>query len=653
MNVSFTQSPDRSDVLCTDNKRLSEALLRSASTGSTVATPSQRSKRREAAQRDKELLKQRMGYVESDKSDPNGFERIIGESDLTSINYLQRGLRAAAAVCRIKLPGDGGFSFGTGFLVGPRLLMTNHHVLGSAAEASQAEAEFSYEHDLDGVLKRPAQFNLRPEELFFTDAALDVTLVAIAPFAEDAVPIERFGRLPLVPMTGKVVDGEFVSIIQHPGGQPKQISIRANQIVRLKPSQIPGVNVRHFIHYMTDTEPGSSGAPVLNDQWQVVALHHKGVPDPKSLLPGRKIEWVANEGVRISAIFNLLERKRFEVPAAAAALDRLDSSLGLLPLEGPRTEDATLLEADGRPYAPTRWSTTTTGIGHDENFLTVPVKLAPIYARLRGQGKVAPLKSGVGHELDYLHYTSVIHAERKFALLTVVDIDGKALRHPGDRPGSWRRDARIDDVYQPDGEFYEKAKGDDKVQFSRGHLVRRLDPAWGDADAVAKMGDADTFHYTNAAPQFQRYNDVDWGNLEDYLLDRAQTTEKRMTVFTGPIYREDDPYYGRNRKGGPWQIPLTFWKIALLQKTEDTVVAAAFIKGQIQYVRALYEARVFNNLTPYTIDQLRRGSIQTTVAAIEAETGLDFGAIRRLDAQGSLESTRQTRWITRVEDVLI
>jgi endonuclease G len=653
MNVNFTQSPDRSDVVCTDNEGLSEALLRSVGAGSTVATPAQRSKRREAAERDKALLKRRVGYIESDKSDPNGFERIIGESDLTSINYLQRGLRAAAAVCRIKLPGEGGFSYGTGFLVGPRLLMTNHHVLGSPSQAGQAEAEFGFEHDLDGVLKRPSQFNLQPEELFFTDPALDVTLVAVAPFAEDAAPIERFGRLPLVPMTGKVVDGEFVTIVQHPGGQPKQISIRASQIVRLGASQLPGVNLDHFIHYMTDTEPGSSGAPVLNDQWQVVALHHKAVPDPKSLSKGGKVEWIANEGVRISAIFNLLERKRFEVPAAAAALDRLDSSLGLLPLDGARSQDSGRFEKDGSPFAETRWSRSTPGIGHDENFLTVPVKLAPIYSKLRSKGLVAPLKSGSGHELDYLHYTSVIHAKRKFALLTVVDIDGKALRHPGDRPGSWRRDPRIDDVYQPAGEFYEKAKGDDKVQFSRGHLVRRLDPAWGDTDTLAKMGDMDTFHYTNAAPQFQRYNDVDWGNLEDYLLDRAQTTEKRMTVFTGPIYRDDDPYYGRNREGGPWQIPLTFWKIALLQKTEDTVVAAAFINGQIQYVRALYEAKVFNNLTPYTIDQLRKGSIQTSVAGIEAETGLDFGAIRKLDAQGSLESTRQSRWIARVEDVII
>jgi endonuclease G, mitochondrial len=131
-----------------------------------------------------------------------------------------------------------------------------------------------------------------------------------------------------------------------------------------------------------------------------------------------------------------------------------------------------------------------------------------------------------------------------------------------------------------------------------------FDPCWGDASdpaqalAESKLGAEDTFHYTNAAPQVQTYNDIDWGNLEDYLLDKAQTTEKLLTVFTGPIFREDDPSYGKGRTGGPWKIPLSFWKIAVLQKTPTKIAAAAFIVGQTQYVQALYEAKVFSGLSP-------------------------------------------------------
>jgi V8-like Glu-specific endopeptidase len=32
------------------------------------------------------------------------------------------------------------------------------------------------------------------------------------------------------------------------------------------------------VQYTTDTLPGSSGSPVFNDNWEVVALHHAGGP---------------------------------------------------------------------------------------------------------------------------------------------------------------------------------------------------------------------------------------------------------------------------------------------------------------------------------------------------------------------------------------
>ena len=83
----------------------------------------------------------------------NGIERVLGTSDLCSINFLERGLRAAASVARLRVRvADGsGEWFGTGFLVAPNLLMTNHHVLPSPAAASLAVAEFNYQHDLNGV----------------------------------------------------------------------------------------------------------------------------------------------------------------------------------------------------------------------------------------------------------------------------------------------------------------------------------------------------------------------------------------------------------------------------------------------------------------------------------------------------------------------
>ena len=642
--------------VATDDPSLSKQIAKMIDDRGAIAVPADREDRGKLARADP-LFGLRRAMIESSRADPNGFERIIGESNLLSINFLDRGRRSAEAVCRIKLPMDGGIAYGTGFLIGPRLLLTNNHVLASAAEAAQAEAEFGYDHDLDGVVRDPVGFNLDPHQLFFTSADLDVTLVAVAPLANSGTPLDRYGWLPLVPMAGKIVNGEWVTIIQHPGGQPKQIAIHASQVLRLDPKQVD-VDLTRFIHYSTDTEPGSSGAPVFNDQWQVVALHHKAVPAPAQVGAEEPTDWLANEGVRISAIFNLLERHRFEDDNARRALDQMGRGLGFPPLTEAPLPPAT---TDGRaeqyaPFAKSRW--TGAGLGYDPDFLSTSVPLDPIYAALAAKGQVTPLLDGSGHELRYFHYSSVMSEERRFPLLTAVNIDGlKLVRIP--RKDSWRPDGRIDAKFQSDDEFYVKGKTEEKVYFSRGHMVRLLDPCWSDAadkagrEADARRGMEDTFHFTNAAPQVQSYNDQDWGNLEDYVLDKAQTSERRLTVFTGPIFRANDPLYGRDRKGGPWQIPLSFWKIAVLQKTADKIAAAAFMIGQTEYVKALYEAKVFSGLKPYTIDELRDRKIQTTIAAVEEATGLDFGVLKKFDAHGSLESTRQTRWFHRLDDILI
>ena len=605
----------------------------------------------------RKAMARRAQFSEDPRQDPNGFERIIGQSNLLSINFLDRGKRAAQAVCRIAMPTPGGIAYGTGFLVGPRLLLTNNHVLASKDEAAQARAEFGLEHDLDGVLAEPVTFNFDESALFYTSRDLDFTLVAVTPQSTTAVPLDRFGWLPLLPLSGKVVDGEAVTIIQHPGGEPKQIAIHASEVMVLDAGV--GIDTERFIHYSSDTEPGSSGSPVFNDQWQVFALHHKAVPEPVDAgqPAGAPVRWLANEGVRVSAIFNHLERDRFEDPDARRALDRLARAIGLPPLpvdvEQPGVGQGNAPTEQFAPFKVDHWKGA--GLGYDPEFLSETIPLAPIFQPMVDKGLIAPLASGSGHELKYFHYSSVLHAERCFPAMTAVNIDGNKLIHPGGRKDTWRQDKRIDPKYQPDDAFYSRSNKlpEEKVYFSRGHLVRLLDPCWGETQADAIRGMEDTFHFTNAAPQQQSFNDIDWGNLEDYLLDKAQTIERKLTVFTGPIYRPDDPLYGRKREGGPWQIPLSFWKIAVLQKTDTRPAAAAFVIGQTEYVRALYEARVFSGLKPYSVEDIRSRKIQTTVAEIEGLTGLDFSAVRPFDGQGGLEATRKTKWFDRLDDVVI
>ena len=89
-----------------------------------------------------------------------------------------RGTRAARSVCRIVIrSGNAIVGFGTGFLIAPRVLITNNHVLGSAADAAGSLAEFNFQRRLDGSPERVTSFALRPQDLFLTDTALDFSMV--------------------------------------------------------------------------------------------------------------------------------------------------------------------------------------------------------------------------------------------------------------------------------------------------------------------------------------------------------------------------------------------------------------------------------------------------------------------------------------------
>jgi hypothetical protein len=152
-----------------------------------------------------------------------------------------------------------------------------------------------------------------------SDGQLDYALVAVAP----EPGLAAYGWLPLIEDPGKLLVGETVTIIQHPNGEPKQLAVRNNQVVD---------ELELFIHYRTDTDPGSSGSPVFNDQWEVVALRHSGVPkrNPANELlttDGRvrqewmgeqRIAWLANEGVRVSRLVRHIRAQA--LPATAEPL---------------------------------------------------------------------------------------------------------------------------------------------------------------------------------------------------------------------------------------------------------------------------------------------------------------------------------------------
>lgn len=111
-----------------------------------------------------------------------GLERVIGKKDFLDANFMEIGLAVARFVGRINIRSASGRSigYGTGFMVSPRLLLTNNHVLGSADEARVSEVEFDYQNDRQGRLLPLVGFGLDPDAFFMTDKKLDFALDACA-----------------------------------------------------------------------------------------------------------------------------------------------------------------------------------------------------------------------------------------------------------------------------------------------------------------------------------------------------------------------------------------------------------------------------------------------------------------------------------------
>jgi V8-like Glu-specific endopeptidase len=212
-----------------------------------------------------------------------GLEKILGINHLKRIAWIERGLQVSRAVCRILTPGG----MGTGFLIASDLLMTNHHVIPDSAVAAESIAEFNYQDDFENDPLLACRYRLDPGR-FRSHPVLDYTLVGVLP--DPAKPdLVDWGCTVLNSYADPTI-GEHVVVIQHPNGGPKQIVLTANQVISLW---------EHRIHYTTDTMPGSSGAPVFNDLWQVIAIHHAG---GELQVNSKGDKRFVNEGVLMSAI---------------------------------------------------------------------------------------------------------------------------------------------------------------------------------------------------------------------------------------------------------------------------------------------------------------------------------------------------------------
>jgi hypothetical protein len=158
----------------------------------------------------------------------------------------------------------------TAFLVGARLLLTNQHCITNETELLSTLVDFNY----DNTGSTPS--GVRLEKIAAQSRELDYALVRLSEDPPGA------GRLHFAPSDEHDRDKQPLLIIQHPGGQPKHVSMKDCHISGLG---LVGVDVsqRSDFGHACDTLGGSSGSPVID--WNtrlVVGLHHFG------FLPGAK-----------------------------------------------------------------------------------------------------------------------------------------------------------------------------------------------------------------------------------------------------------------------------------------------------------------------------------------------------------------------------
>lgn len=221
-------------------------------------------------------------------------EALLYHDDLTIqigrvpalVAALERLLALAPAVCKLDVDVNGAPMLGTGFRIGPDLLLTNWHVLhnpNTGARATAVTAEFGYEDNPAGaaVAATPVACDV---STIVTSQADDWAVIRASDPLSDDWPMVKLSEAVAPQLNGAAY------IIQHPLGARKRLGFVRNQVSFFD---------ARVVHYLTDTQAGSSGAPVFDESGKLIALHHVG-GRPQDVLGKPPLK--KNEGIRISRV---------------------------------------------------------------------------------------------------------------------------------------------------------------------------------------------------------------------------------------------------------------------------------------------------------------------------------------------------------------
>ncbi|TDI46684.1 MAG: hypothetical protein E2P02_04660 [Acidobacteria bacterium] len=238
------------------------------------------------------------GRIEIEIEPGFDYEGVWGDVSYQPIEWLKLGLERSRSVARLgRSLFDGS---GTGWLfdgswLGPKfegkpLVLTNAHVCTSDEKVRESLASLGYdvlppEDAVVGFLGAATEQNppepYDADELFTSPPQdLDATLLLLSSAPDGIEPFPR--------ATTAVQSGDRVNIIGHPHGKRLSVSLQDNEVTGIE---------EKYLYYKTPTDPGSSGSPIFNQDWELVGLHHAS-----------KKTKMANEGIHLDRIIDALRK---------------------------------------------------------------------------------------------------------------------------------------------------------------------------------------------------------------------------------------------------------------------------------------------------------------------------------------------------------
>ncbi|MBY5586529.1 hypothetical protein HFO49_03375 [Rhizobium leguminosarum] len=525
---------------------------------------------------------------------------------------------ALPSVGRIELPDHPSLPYGgTGFVVGPNLLMTNRHVaeiFASGLGTNGLIFKAGLSAGIDFLREQPdgAGIVVTVAKVVMIHPYWDMALLQVENLRSEHRPLKLSLRSP-----EELVDSE-VAVIGYPAFDPRNDAAVQNSVFhgvynvkRLQPGKItPRSLINSFnnrvnaLCHDASTLGGNSGSLVLDPRdGKVVALHfagvyldrNYGVPTGELARDGRVVDaglnfeppgaggqpsWQEawrNADARQERSADVPDGQNVKPdnpstnvpsPRSAGSIARLVVPVEITVRIGDNldvtvsrpADHGAITEAMVEPFHDPDYSNRR---GYDKGFLGIEAS-EPIV------NEPETVASYLGKPtIPYHHFSLALHKERRIPLFTASNLDGRLVvksPEPNEKYDRktlgglgatdmerWFLDPRIERSYQLPERFFTKDKG----AFDKGHVVRREDVAWGSSFDEVRRANGDTFHVTNCSPQVKGFNQSAQGvdNWGDLEnMVMKQANSEKLCVFAGPILRGDDPTFVGVDDDGPVRL---------------------------------------------------------------------------------------------------